>query len=267
MEPQLSSAALKDAPEQILSVAASSIQLRVDALALISHDQPRKEARFGHSISPGDRIANSPQNLVSLGTGGGGTPTDEDDRGASELVDVSQSSQEDAYTTFQLYDTLSSKVVGLRYYTGHATIGECVTIKREPSNRYDKNAIRVDNVMGVQIGHLPRTIASKLAPYMDSRSLLIEGVLSGVKGFFDCPIELKLYGTSHPVQQLELMQKMERDRLPLKAIKRFRSGKANQSAAHPRKAANQGRSLVNGKGQQWQSSGDPTGYHWSKYNL
>lgn len=68
-----------------------------------SSDQPRKEARFGHSISPGDRIANSPQNLVSLGPGGGGTPTDEDDRGASELVDVSQSSQEDAYTTFQLY--------------------------------------------------------------------------------------------------------------------------------------------------------------------
>ncbi|EEH06150.1 DNA repair and recombination protein RAD5B [Histoplasma capsulatum G186AR] len=222
-----------------------------------SSDQPRKEARFGHSISPGGRITSSPQNLVSLSQGGGGTPTDEDDRGASELVDVSQSSQEDAYTNFQLYDTLSSKVVGLRYYTGHATIGEYVTIKREPSNRYDKNAIRVDNVMGVQIGHLPRTTASKLAPYMDSRSLLIEGVLSGVKGFFDCPIELKLYGTSNPVQQLELMQKMERDRLPLKAIKRFRSGKA-KSAAHPRKAANQGRSLVNGKGQQWQSSGDPT---------
>ncbi|EDN05404.1 conserved hypothetical protein [Histoplasma mississippiense (nom. inval.)] len=246
-----------------------------------SSDQPRKEARFGHSISPGDRIANSPQNLVSLAAqGGGGTPTDEDDRGASELVDVSQSSQEDAYTTFQLYDTLSSKVVGLRYYTGHATIGECVTIKREPSNRYDKNAIRVDNVMGVQIGHLPRTIASKLAPYM------VEGVLSGIKGFFDCPIQLKLYGTSHPVQQLELMQKMERDRLPLKAIKRFRSGKAEKSAAHPRKGRKSGRSPVDGKGQQWQSSGDPTyanlyipsgneptnemlarGYHWSKYNL
>lgn len=54
------------------------------------------------------------------------------------------------------------------------------------------------------------------------------------------------------------MQKMERDRLPLKAIKRFRSGKAEKSAAHPRKAANQGRSPVDGKGQQWQSSGDPT---------
>lgn len=39
-------------------------------------------------------------------------------------------------------------------------------LKREPSNPYDRNAIRVDNVMGHQIGHIPRNVAQKLAKYM-----------------------------------------------------------------------------------------------------
>jgi hypothetical protein len=34
--------------------------------------------------------------------------------------------------------------------------------------KYDPNAIRVDNVLGQQIGHIPRTVAAKLAPYLVS---------------------------------------------------------------------------------------------------
>ncbi|KKZ66165.1 hypothetical protein EMCG_01142 [[Emmonsia] crescens] len=221
-----------------------------------SSDQPRKEARSAHSTSVGYRIAAPPRDIISFSQVGG-TQADEDERGASELVDASQGVDEDAFASFQLYDTLPTKVVGLRYYTGHATIGEYVTIKREPSNRYDPNAIRVDNVMGAQIGHLPRTIASKLAPYMDSRSLLIEGILSGDKGFYECPIDLKLYGTSQPVQQVELMAKMQLDRLPLKAIKQFRREKQKQCAAYAREAAKQARPLAKGKGQQWKVSENP----------
>lgn len=41
-------------------------------------------------------------------------------------------------------------------------------IKREPGNPYDSNAIRVNNVQGTQIGHLPKTLAAKLAPYLVS---------------------------------------------------------------------------------------------------
>lgn len=63
---------------------------------------------------------------------------------------------------------LHTRIVGVRYYTGHATIGEHVVLKREPGNPYDSNAIRVDNVMGHQIGHIPRTMAAKLAKYMVS---------------------------------------------------------------------------------------------------
>lgn len=34
--------------------------------------------------------------------------------------------------------------------------------------QYDKNAIRIDNVLHQQIGHLPRTIVEKLAHYIVS---------------------------------------------------------------------------------------------------
>ncbi len=84
---------------------------------------------------------------------------------------------------------VDGKIVGLRYYSGFATVGEVVVsffadglmneflnkaadgvffqmIQREPSNPYDANAIRVNNVHGNQIGHIPKNLAAKLAPYM-----------------------------------------------------------------------------------------------------
>lgn len=61
---------------------------------------------------------------------------------------------------------LPTKIVGVRYYKGHATLGEHVILVREPTNPYDGNAIQVRNVMGAQIGHIPRTAAMKLARYM-----------------------------------------------------------------------------------------------------
>ena len=56
--------------------------------------------------------------------------------------------------------------MGVRFYTGYATIGEYVVVRREPSNPYDSNALRVENVQRDQIGHIPRAMASKLAKYM-----------------------------------------------------------------------------------------------------
>ena len=61
---------------------------------------------------------------------------------------------------------LDTKIVGVQYYSGHATPGEHVIVRREPSNPYDSNALRVENVQREQIGHIPRTMASKLAKYM-----------------------------------------------------------------------------------------------------
>lgn len=56
--------------------------------------------------------------------------------------------------------------MGVRFYAGYATLGEHVVVKRQPNNPYDSNAIQIDNVVGQQIGHIPRQIAAKLAKYM-----------------------------------------------------------------------------------------------------
>ena len=61
---------------------------------------------------------------------------------------------------------LHTKAVGVQYYTGYASVGEYVLVRREPSNPYDSNALRVENVQRDQIGHIPRAIAAKLAKYM-----------------------------------------------------------------------------------------------------
>ena len=135
-----------------------------------------------------------------------------------EVIMMTQDADGNSGETFELYGTILNKVVGIRYYNGYATIGEHVIIQRDPSNQYDSNAIQVNNVRREQIGHLPRTVVSKLAPYIDRGDLVVSGVLIGERGEFDCPIAVHLYGTSEPVDQLELRNRMRSDKLPLDAL-------------------------------------------------
>ncbi|KAJ4300622.1 hypothetical protein N0V88_003306 [Collariella sp. IMI 366227] len=121
--------------------------------------------------------------------------------------------QRDDDPQLELYGSFDGKVVGVRYYNGMATAGEVVVCKREPSNQYDPNAIRVDNVLGRQIGHIPRTVAAKLAPYIDSGAIAVEAVLTGEKGFYDCPIRLQIFGTGDPIGRADLEERLKRDRL------------------------------------------------------
>lgn len=97
-------------------------------------------------------------------------PTDpgdrDDEEDADDVIILSQEDGNRATESFELYGVLHTKIVGIQYYNGHATVGEFVIIRREPSNSYDNNAIRVDNVRRDQIGHIPRTVAAKLADYM-----------------------------------------------------------------------------------------------------
>jgi len=73
---------------------------------------------------------------------------------------------------------MPTKIVGVRFYNGQATIGERVLLVREPNNPYDRNAIQVKNVMGNQIGHIGRNVAAKLAPYIvrESAQTALESV-------------------------------------------------------------------------------------------
>lgn len=119
--------------------------------------------------------------------------------------------------TLTQYGTMSSKVVGCQYYRGHATIGEFAIVRREPSNPYDSNAIQILNVLGAQIGHLGRGVASKLAPFMDDRSVFLEAKVTGHKGY-DLPIDLRLFGTSDPQEQPILKQRMVDARLAVDTL-------------------------------------------------
>lgn len=66
-------------------------------------------------------------------------------------------------------------VVGLRYYQGTISGRELVGLVREDSNPYDGNAIKVLNMMSVQVGHIERSAAAVLSPLLDAGLITIEG--------------------------------------------------------------------------------------------
>lgn len=75
----------------------------------------------------------------------------------------------------------------------------------------------MQNVHQAQIGHIPRAHAAKLAPFMDDKSLILIGTIAGEKSFYDCPLDVKLLGSSHPVERQQVIDRMRKVRLPLDA--------------------------------------------------
>ena len=163
------------------------------------------------------------------------------DLDADEVIMMSQDADGNAGETFVLYGTILNKIVGIQYYNGHATNGEHVMVRREPTNQYDRNAIRVDNVRREQIGHIPRTVAAKLAPYMDCGDLVVSGVLIGERGTYNCPIAVHLYGTSEAVAQVELKNRMQSDRLPVDALTKEEKEAKKRNTEAMKQAAKKGK--------------------------
>ncbi|KAF3005902.1 hypothetical protein E8E13_009536 [Curvularia kusanoi] len=184
------------------------------------HQRAPKQPRTASSTQPARTATGSSQHDALV------IESDDDDDASQEEPDSSQGYNEQQYS-YSLYGTLNNKIVGVRYYNGYATLGEMVVCRREPANQYDRNAIQVLNVQGDQIGHIPKTLAAKLAKYMDNRSLLLEAQITGHKGMFDCPIQIKLYGTNEPVERENLLAQMREDKLPIKEA----SDRARKEAA------------------------------------
>lgn len=94
-----------------------------------------------------------------------------------------------------LFGTMRGQVVGLRYYTGVVNNNEMVALEREPNNPYDKNAIKINNVDGNQVGHLKRDLAAALAYIMDNRLAQVEGVVPfGASNTFTMPLHMTFWG-------------------------------------------------------------------------
>lgn len=52
----------------------------------------------------------------------------------------------------------------------------------------------------------------------DAGTLLVEGSLAGRKGTYDCPIALRLFGTSEPIERASLKSRMQGDMLPVDTL-------------------------------------------------
>lgn len=113
-----------------------------------------------------------------------------------------------------------------------------------------------------QIGHIPRQMAAKIARYMDAGAFLVEGLLAGTKGAYDCPIDLRLLGPSDRDKKEELVNQMRRDRLPLDAIvQRARDEKKKQVEELKKlKAAQKSGRVATGSGRQWELSSSQSQY-------
>jgi SWI/SNF-related matrix-associated actin-dependent regulator of chromatin subfamily A3 len=126
----------------------------------------RKQARVNQPMTSQPRPT---QSLSSRDPWNSSAETNEE----NDIIDLSQDVDEGFGWT--CVGAIDGKIVGIRYYNGYATPGEQVMVRREPGNPYDSNAIRINNVQGTQIGHLPRNLAAKLTPYMVSRIVSLIG--------------------------------------------------------------------------------------------
>ncbi|KIY67158.1 hypothetical protein CYLTODRAFT_490860 [Cylindrobasidium torrendii FP15055 ss-10] len=107
----------------------------------------------------------------------------------------------------ELYTTLRTSVVGIQYYKGLVGPGERVLLEREPTNPYDRNAIKAVNMNRVQVGHVPKQVAAKLAPLLDQRlvnceAVIHDGNLTGHKGY-SLDMTLRFYARADKRQQIE----------------------------------------------------------------
>ncbi|KAG0155809.1 hypothetical protein PDIDSM_2982 [Penicillium digitatum] len=212
-----------------------------------------------HHTSSGRRFGESadfiPLNQLTQVVG-----ADEEDEEALDVIEGSQEVDETSLTSSILYGIVSTKIVGVRHYRGRANPDERVIINRDANNQYDSNAIKVDNVMGAQIGHIPRQMAAKLASYMDARDLMVEGMLTGAIGDYNCPIDLKLFGTRDPIKRSNLKHRMQNDKLPVRQLNELEreERKVEKEAEKQRKeAAKKARALALGKAAaQWQANQD-----------
>ncbi|KAF2266380.1 hypothetical protein CC78DRAFT_513897 [Lojkania enalia] len=187
----------------------SSSQGYTESQPTSSEPRPAKHARVENGYG-----ASQPYHIASGGSQADALLIDDDDEHEEKEDDVVDLTREKQYQ-YHLYGILPAKIVGCRYYNGYATIGEMVVLRREPYNQYDSNAIQVLNVQGEQIGHIPRNIAAKLANYLDKRSIVPEGFITGHKGHFECPIDVRLYGTNEPIERENLIQQLKVDGLPI----------------------------------------------------
>ena len=97
---------------------------------------------------------------------------------------------------------VQAAVVGVTYDGRQAVVarmrpGDAVTLRRDPANPYDGNAVRVENAAGEQAGFLDRHLAARLAPRLDRLGGVLPGSVTEVTGGgdqgFHCGLRIRFY--------------------------------------------------------------------------
>jgi single-stranded-DNA-specific exonuclease len=91
------------------------------------------------------------------------------------------------HTTIVSNQCIETKVVGVTYEGRQAvvaqlTVGEVVSLVRDPLNQFDSNAIMVIRQNGQQIGFLNRDLAAMLSARMDRLGRLVKATISAISG-------------------------------------------------------------------------------------
>ncbi|EMD31673.1 hypothetical protein CERSUDRAFT_88802 [Gelatoporia subvermispora B] len=127
-------------------------------------------------------------------------------RSSQDVIEIDDEDVPEDEAVDELYVMLKTSIVAVQYYKGLVGPGEEVRLVREPHNKYDRNAIQVKNIGHVQVGHVPRNVAAKLAPLMDRNVVTVEGVMheGNLTGFsYSLSMTLKIYGAADQRARLE----------------------------------------------------------------
>lgn len=94
----------------------------------------------------------------------------------------------------------------------------------------------------------------------------MEGALAGSKGGYDCPIDLRLFGTRDPILRAELRNRMKSDRLPVEILdqKEKEAKKQKMEELKKQRSAKKGLGSTSGNGQQSEPGSSQTGYAGSQ---
>uniref|UniRef100_A0A7S1DN32 PARP-type domain-containing protein n=1 Tax=Hemiselmis andersenii TaxID=464988 RepID=A0A7S1DN32_HEMAN len=146
-----------------------------------------------------------PPPLSSAAMAGAGSSSSQESQHDGVMAEPNWATvEEERQDTDVLYGKVNVLVVGCRYYGGLLHEGEYAELVREPRNQYDRNAIRVDNMMAQQVGHIKKEQAAVLAPMIDDASPLkpwIEvEVNEGGTNMFQVSCTASIYG---PVEYQE----------------------------------------------------------------
>ncbi|XP_075241489.1 helicase-like transcription factor isoform X2 [Convolutriloba macropyga] len=115
--------------------------------------------------------------------------------GVGLTIPLNRYPQTPSASTHPILGTIRTAVVGVQYYSGVDVFPRSrLMFAREPSNRFDPNAVKV-TYGGRQIGHIKKDLAQVLAPYMDERRIELRGVVVSTNTSYAYPVDITVYGS------------------------------------------------------------------------